>query len=215
MPRLVRMIKKTVGRRSRWTAPLTGKLSSLVFKSYLQYLWGQLGPGWASPHCDPWGGRWTLADRRAAGCTAGTWSQRAAVGQPPRHQQPRAVISFKYIYTIQYIHFLLSFFVSRVKEGPLSVPGYYFILYCTYNFWQDAEIWTRVAARCASNELHTFLNSILQLNNTSKTCRQDCGNWDETKSVYCKKEFQRVARHFCYGPDFIASQKIILKILAF
>ena len=45
-------------------------------------------------------------------------------------------------------------FVSRVKEGPLSVPGLYFM----YNVWQDAGIRTQVAttaARCATNELHT------------------------------------------------------------
>ena len=49
---------------------------------------------------------------------------------------------------------LYTFFV---KEGPLSVPGFYFM----YNIWQDAGIRTRVAAtaaRCAANELYTSPN---------------------------------------------------------
>ena len=54
---------------------------------------------------------------------------------------------------------LYTFFV---KEGPLSVPGFYFM----YNIWQDAGIRTRVAAtaaRCAANELYTLHKSQLVL----------------------------------------------------
>ena len=54
---------------------------------------------------------------------------------------------------------LYTFFVN---EGPLSVPGFYFM----YNFWQDAGIRTRVAAtaaRCAANELYTLHKSQLVL----------------------------------------------------
>ena len=46
--------------------------------------------------------------------------------------------------------------IPRIKEGSLSVPGFYFL----FNIWQDAAIRTRVAAtaaRCATNELHTSL----------------------------------------------------------
>ena len=52
--------------------------------------------------------------------------------------------------------FLNTIFGPRVKEGPLSVPSFYFM----YNIRQDAGIRTRVAAtaaRFATNELHTSL----------------------------------------------------------
>ena len=42
----------------------------------------------------------------------------------------------------------VTLFVPRVKEGPISVPSFYFM----YSIWQDAGIRTRVvatAARCA------------------------------------------------------------------
>ena len=48
-------------------------------------------------------------------------------------------------------------FCPKVKQGPLSVPGFYFM----FNIWQDAGIRTRVAAtaaKCATNELHTSQN---------------------------------------------------------
>ena len=54
---------------------------------------------------------------------------------------------------------LKTLFVPRVKEGPLSIPDFYFM----YNIWQDAGIRTRVAAnaaKCATNELHTSLPKV-------------------------------------------------------
>ena len=50
--------------------------------------------------------------------------------------------------------FLKTLFVTRVPYTPSRVLNY------LYNIWQDAGIWTRVAApaaRCATNELHTSL----------------------------------------------------------
>ena len=58
---------------------------------------------------------------------------------------------------------LYTFFV---KEGPLSVPGFYFM----YNIWQDAGIRTRdsaTAARCATIELQTSLSLSLSYSSFS------------------------------------------------
>ena len=52
----------------------------------------------------------------------------------------------------------VTLFVPRVKEGPISVPSFYFM----YSIWQDAGIRTLVAAtaaRFSTNELHTSLRS--------------------------------------------------------
>ena len=56
--------------------------------------------------------------------------------------------------------FSITSFDPRIKEGPLSVLGFNF-MYIQYR--QDAGIRTRdaaTAARCATNELHTFLNKL-------------------------------------------------------
>ena len=54
--------------------------------------------------------------------------------------------NFFYRYPVHnFIKEIKTVFVSRVKEGPLSVPSFTFI----YNIWQDARIRTRVAATAA------------------------------------------------------------------
>ena len=54
------------------------------------------------------------------------------------------------------ITFYTLFCSQGQKEGPLSFRGLHFL----YNVWQDAGIRTlfaATAARCATNELHTFI----------------------------------------------------------
>ena len=43
-------------------------------------------------------------------------------------------------------NFFKTLFVPRVKEGPLSVPSFYFM----YSIWQDVGIRTGVATTAAS-----------------------------------------------------------------
>ena len=49
--------------------------------------------------------------------------------------------------SLYFVFHFLTLFVPRVKEGPLSVPSFYFM----YSIWQDTGIRTRVAGKCSDN----------------------------------------------------------------